>query len=153
MPNDTERPVAERRNGERRIADRRIASLTSALDKANTNMRSKMDELSMVRRVGDAVSQHTSIWSLSSELVNAIAETVACKYTVIYSGSGSRPFDLQAVSNIYSGGEQFRSSIDDTRLVRYLEEHNSPVQVEDITNNPTWSRGWPLPRSLASWLC
>jgi PAS domain S-box-containing protein len=133
--------------------ERRIAFLASALDEANNNMRSKMDELSMVRRVGDAVSQHTSIWSLSSELVNAIAETVACKYAVIYSGSGSRPFDLQAVSNIYSGGEQFRSSIDDTRLVRYLEEHNSPVHVENIMNNSTWSRGWPLPKSLASWLC
>jgi len=153
MPNDTEGPFAERRNGERRIAERRIASLASALDKANTNMRSKMDELSMVRRVGDAISQHTSIWSLSSELVNAIAETVACKYALIYAGSGSRPFDLQAVSNIYSGVEQFRSNIDGTRLVRYLEENNSPVHVEDLSGNATWSPGWPLPKTLASWLC
>src|SRR6266436_3560522 len=152
MPNDTERPFAERRNGERRIAERRIASLASALDKANTNMRSKMDELSMVRRVGDAISQHTSIWSLSSELVNAIAETVACKYALIYAGSGSRPFDLQAVSNIYSGVEQFRSNIDGTRLVRYLEENNSPVHVEDLSGNATWSPGWPFPKTLASWL-
>src|SRR5439155_658311 len=119
--------------------DRRIAFLTLALEQANDTFRSKMDELSMVRRVGDAISQHTSIWSLSSELVNAIAETVACKYALIYAGSGSRPFDLQAVSNIYSGVEQFRSNIDGTRLVRYLEENNSPVHVEDLSGNATWS--------------
>jgi signal transduction histidine kinase/CheY-like chemotaxis protein len=138
MPNDVER---------------RIAFLASALDEANNNMRSKMDELSMVRRVGDAISQHTSIWSLSSELVNAIAETIACKYALIYSGSGSRPFDLQAVSNIYAGDAQFRSTIDDTRLVRYIEENNSPILVEDLGSNPAWSAGWPFPKTLPSWLC
>ncbi|HYR83944.1 MAG TPA: ATP-binding protein [Terriglobia bacterium] len=133
--------------------ERRITFLTAALDEANNNIRSKMDELSMVRRVGDAISQHTSIWSLSSELVNAIAETIACKYALIYAGTGARPFDLQAVSNIYSGAEQFRSNIDGTRIVRHLEENNSPVHVEDITTNSTWSPGWPLPKTLASWLC
>ena len=136
MPNDVER---------------RITVLASAVEEANNTLRSKMDELSMVRRVGDAISQHTSLWSLSSELVNAIAETVSCKYALIYSGADS--FELQAVSNIYSGTEQFRKSIEDTRVVRYLQENNSPVHVADITSDPAWSIGWPFPKTLASWLC
>ena len=52
--------------------ERRIAFLTSALEQANGTIRAKMDELSLVRRVGDAISHHTSIWSLSAELVDAI---------------------------------------------------------------------------------
>ena len=67
--------------------DRRIAFLTSALEQANDTVHSKMDELSLVRRVGDAISHHTSIWSLSSELVDAIVATVSCKYALIYAGS------------------------------------------------------------------
>ena len=84
-------------------AERRIAFLSSALEQANNTLRSKMDELSLVRRVGDAISHHTSIWSLSSELVDAIAETVNCKYAIIYSGSDGSPVELQAVSSIFSG--------------------------------------------------
>ena len=67
--------------------DRRIAFLTAALEQANETIRSKMDELSLVRRAGDAISHHTSIWSLSSELVDAIAETVNCKYALTYTAS------------------------------------------------------------------
>src|SRR2546425_13177545 len=102
--------------------DRRIAFLTAALEQANETIRSKMDELSLVRRVGDAISHHTSIWSLSSELVNAIAETVNCKYAIIYAGADANPFELQAVSNIFSGPEQFPMAIHQTRMVRYLEQ-------------------------------
>ena len=40
--------------------------LTAALEQANETIRSKMDELSLVRRAGDAISHHTSIWSLWS---------------------------------------------------------------------------------------
>ena len=55
--------------------DRRIAFPTAALEQANETIRSKMDELSLVRRAGDAISHHTSIWSLFSERIDAIAET------------------------------------------------------------------------------
>src|SRR5437588_12291693 len=94
--------------------DRRIAFLTSAVEQANSTIRSKMDELSLVRRVGDAISHHTSVWSLSSELVDAIAETVNCKYALIYAGSDASPFDLQAVSTTFAGAEQFPHTIDQT---------------------------------------
>src|SRR6266849_6891272 len=100
--------------------DRRIAFLTSALEQANDTIRAKMDELSLVRRVGDAVSHHSSIWSLSSELVDAIAETVNCKYALIYAGSDPSAFELQAVSTVFTGGEQFPVGIAQTEVVRYL---------------------------------
>jgi PAS domain S-box-containing protein len=138
MPNDTER---------------RIASLTSALEQANYTLRGKMDELSLVRRVGDAISHHTSIWSLSSELVDAIAETINCKYAVIYSGSETGPFELQAVSSIFSGPEEFPVALRHARLLRYLEQSGSPIQITDIAENPIWAEDWPFPKNLASWLC
>ena len=83
--------------------ERRIASLTSALEQAHNTLRGKMDELSLVRRVGDAISHHTSIWSLSSELVDAIAQTVNCKYALMYAGSDPNPLELQAASSIFTG--------------------------------------------------
>src|SRR5437667_1815993 len=118
--------------------DRRIAFLTSALEQANDTIHGKMDELSLVRRVGDAISRHTSIWSLSSELVDAIAETVNCKYALIYAGSDPSSFELQAVSTIFSGGEQFPPTLGN---------------IPNTSENLIWSEEWPLPKTLASWLC
>jgi PAS domain S-box-containing protein len=133
--------------------ERRLAFLTSALDQANNTIRSKMDELSLVRRVGDAISQHTSIWSLSSELVDAIAETINCKYAMIYAASDASSFELQAVSSIFSGGEQFPTRLGPMQIVRYLEQGGGPIQIPNIAENAIWSEQWPLPKTLASWLC
>jgi PAS domain S-box-containing protein len=133
--------------------ERRINFLASALEQANVTLRGKMDELSLVRRVGDAISHHTSIWSLSGELVNAIADAVNCKYAVIYSGSDTGAFELQAVSSVVSGIEQFPPSIHDTRMVRYLEQNGNPLLIDDLSRNASWSEDWPLPGTLVSWLC
>jgi PAS domain S-box-containing protein len=134
--------------------ERRINFLATALEQANATIRGKMDELSLVRRVGDAISQHTSLWSLSAELVNAIAEAVNCKYAVIYCGSAeATPFELQAVSNVFSGTEQFPANIQQTRLVRHLEQNGSPLQVDDIGKSAIWSDDWPFAPNLVSWLC
>jgi PAS domain S-box-containing protein len=133
--------------------ERRLAFLTSALDQANNTIRSKMDELSLVRRVGDAISQHTSIWSLSSELVDAIAETINCKYAMIYAASDASSFELQAVSRTFSGAEQFPPKLGQTQIVRYLEQCGSPIQIPNIAEDAIWSEQWPLPKTLASWLC
>jgi len=133
--------------------DRRIAFLTLALEQANDTVRSKVDELSLVRRVGDAISHHTSIWSLSSELVDAIAATVSCKYALIYAGSDAGQFELQAVSSIFSGSEEFPVVIKGSQIIRHLEETGSPIQVSNIAEKPVWGQDWPLPKSLASWVC
>ena len=134
-------------------AERRITSLTSALEQANNTLRGKMDELSLVRRVGDAISHHSSIWSLSSELVDAIAETVNCKYAAMYAGTDAGPFELQAVSSIFSGPEQFTRALSETRLVRFLQQTGSPIQIDDIDDNAIWADDWPFPKNLRSWLC
>ena len=133
--------------------ERRIASLTSALEQANNTLRGKMDELSLVRRVADAISHHTSIWSLSSELVDAIAETINCKYSFIYAGADSPAFELQAVSSIFSGPEQFPVSVGQTRMVRYLEQSGGPIQISNIEEKPIWCEDWPFVKTLSSWLC
>src|SRR5687767_9359128 len=107
--------------------ERRIAFLTSSLEQTNNTLRAKMDELSLVRRVGDAISHHTAIASLSAELVDAITETLNCKYAVMYAGSADgSALELQAVSKTFSGPEQFSA---------------------------TWSEEWSLPATLPSWLC
>src|SRR6185436_12066707 len=118
MPNETER---------------RLRFLATALEQANSTIRGKTDELSLMRRVADSISQHTSLWSLSAELVDAIAQGVNCKYAVIYCGAAHEsPFQLQAVSNVFSGAEQFPANIHDTRLVRHIEQSGSPLQIDDI---------------------
>ncbi len=135
--------------------DRRVASLTAALEQANSTLRGKMDELSLVRRVGDAISHHASIWSLSLELVDAIAEAINCKYAAIYEASGTDggPFELQAVSSIFPGPEEFPVSLRQTRIVRHLEQSNNPIHISDIGQDAIWSEKWPLPKTLPSWLC
>src|SRR5262249_8720698 len=134
---------------------RRIASLTAALEQANGTLRGKMDELSLVRRVGDAIGRHASIWSLSSELVDAIAETINCKYAAIYESTGvdGGPFDLQAVSSIFPGPEEFPIALRQTQIVRFMEQNHSPIQIGDISHDAIWSECWPLPKTLLSWLC
>src|SRR5262249_9797905 len=131
--------------------DCRIAFLTSALEQANDTIRTKMDELSLVRRVGDAVSNHSSIWSISSELVDAIAAAVNCKYALIYAGpnAGSNPsaFELQAVSNVFTGPEQFPLAIGHTQIVRHMEQSGSPIIVPNILDNTIWSEQWPFPKT------
>src|SRR5262245_10307470 len=129
--------------------ERRINFLATALEQANETIRGKTDELSLMRRVADAISQHTALLSLSAELITANAEGVNCKYAVLYSGSAdSNPFHLQAVSNVFTGNEQFPGNIHGTRLVRHIEQNGGPVQVDDITKNAIWSEDWPFPAGL-----
>ena len=54
--------------------------------------------------------------------MKTIAETINCKYALMYSGSGASPFELQAASSLFPGSEEFPSSIRDTQIARYLEE-------------------------------
>src|SRR5437867_7987976 len=131
----------------------RIAFLASAVEQANHAIRKKMDELALARRVADAVSHHTSISTLSAELVNAIAKTMNCNYVVIYSGSDASPFELQGVSSVFSGSEEFPAVIRDTGIARHLEKHHAPVHIENIADAGEWSEDWPFPNTVASWLC
>src|SRR5581483_3893465 len=121
--------------------------LTAALQQANNTLHGKMDELSLVRRIGDAISQHTSVWSLSSELVDAIAATINCKYAVIYASSDETSFELQAVSSIFSGPEQFPVILCAAEpLLEYLERTGRPIQIADIKDSDFWSVQWPFPK-------
>ncbi|PYS56158.1 MAG: hypothetical protein DMG13_00840 [Acidobacteria bacterium] len=131
----------------------RIAFLASAVEQANHAIRKKMDELSLARRVGDAISHHTSISSLSAELMNAIAETMNCNYALVYSGSDASPFELQAVSGVFPGSEEFPGDIRNTEIARHLVEHCSPIHIENVADDRAWSEDWPFPNTVASWLC
>ncbi len=133
--------------------ERRISFLASALEQANATMRGKLDELSLVRRVGDAISQHTSSWSLCAELSAAVAESVNCKYTLIYTCDASSTFDLQTVSSIYSITEGFPKTLRDSKLAEHFEHHSDPVHIENLAECPEWNADWPFPRDLSSWLC
>ena len=86
--------------------------LATALEEATNTIRTRMDELSLVRRVGDAISSLTSTQGLCVELVNALGEMVNCRYISIYSGSVSAPFQLQAVASLFSLPEQFPQTIE-----------------------------------------
>jgi len=132
--------------------ERRIATLTSALEQANVTLRGKMDELSLVRRVGDAISQHTSTWTLSFDLVTALAETINCKYAVIYGIADGGSCELQAVSNVFSIDENFPRNIQGSRILWSLEHTYNPIRIDDITECPEWDRDWPFPEDLAAWL-
>src|SRR5262245_61270693 len=131
---------------------RAITQLNAAVKQADNALREIMDELSLVRRVGDAISQHTSLWSLSSELVEALAKAINCKYAMIYAGPDTSSFELQAVSSIFSGDEKFPVALLHSRLIKHLEQAE-PLQITDLAKNATWNKDWPFPRSLASWVC
>jgi CheY-like chemotaxis protein len=105
-----------------------------------------------VRRVGEAVSRHTSIWSLSSEVVDAIVATVNCKYALIYAGPGLALHELQAVSSIFSGSEQFPMALRCTRLTRRLDQTAGPIQIANVAECDLCSEDWPFPKNLVSWL-
>ena len=106
---------------------RHIAALTATIEQANNTLRERMDELSLARRVGDAISQHRSIWSLSAELVEAIATTITCKYALIYAGPDAAEFELQAVSRIFSSSDRFPLAVRETRIVHHLQQSGDPV--------------------------
>ena len=112
--------------------ERRIQFLASALEQANDTLRGRMDELSLVRRVGDAISQHTSLWPLSSEIASSITETINCKFAMIYAGPDSHTFDLQATSSVFSSDQHFPKSIRGTALIRALEQTHSPIMIGNV---------------------
>src|SRR5436190_16408534 len=109
--------------------------LASALEEATATIRTRMDELSLVRRVGDAISALTSIQGLCVELVNALGETVNCRYVSIYSGPEAEPFELQAVSSVFSFPEAFPQSIAGTRVAEAIKTGRKPVQIDNIAGH------------------
>ena len=60
-----------------------VSPLSVALEKADAAFRSKVDELSFVSRVGEAISRHTSTRQLSEELVEVIAEATLSKHALL----------------------------------------------------------------------
>src|ERR1041385_6904963 len=125
--------------------------LASALEEATTTIRTRMDELSLVRRVGDAISSLTSRQALCVELVNAVAETVNCRYVSLYSGSVSAPFELQAVASVFSHPATFPQTIGKAKLAHTIAKYQTPLQIDDITDSP-FDKDWPFPKDLASFL-
>jgi two-component system cell cycle sensor histidine kinase/response regulator CckA len=125
--------------------------LAAALEEATATIRTRMDELSLVRRVGDAISTLTSTQGLCAELVNALAETVNCRYVSIYSGHVAAPFELQAVSSVFSAPKDFPETLAGMRVAQTLEKFQTPVQIDDVTGIPM-SEGWRFPQDLVSFL-
>jgi two-component system cell cycle sensor histidine kinase/response regulator CckA len=125
--------------------------LASALEEATATIRTRMDELSLVRRIGDAISTLTSTQPLCAELVNALAETVNCRHVAIFSGPVSAPFQLQAVSSVFSFPQNFPETNDGTRVAQTLHKFQTPIQIDDITASPLNDR-WPFPNDLLAYL-
>ena len=123
----------------------------AALEEATATTRIRMDELSLVRRVGDAISALTSTQGLCAELVHALAETVNCRYVSIFSGSLASPFELQAVSSVFSLPEGFPATIAGTRIAQTIEKFHTPVQIDDVTASPL-NESWPFPEDLVAFL-
>src|SRR5436190_8060542 len=123
----------------------------SALEEATATIRTRMDELSLVRRVGDAISSLTSTQGLCVELVNALAETVNCRYISIYSGSVAAPFELQAVSSVFSLPGKFPQTIEGSELAQTIQKYQEPLQIDDITAS-LLSQEWPFPKDLVAFL-
>jgi two-component system cell cycle sensor histidine kinase/response regulator CckA len=125
--------------------------LASALEEATATIRTQMDELSLVRRVSDAISTLTSTQGLCAELVSALAETINCRYVSIYSGHIAAPFELQAVSSVFSTPKNFPKTLAGMRVAQMLEKYRTPVQIDDIAGSPL-NAGWPFPQDLVSYL-
>jgi PAS domain S-box-containing protein len=133
-------------------AERSIAVLGHALDQANATLRERMDELSLVRRVGDAVGNHTSVCELCSELVDAVSQAIDCKYALIYTAGDPSGLQLQAVSSLFPQSEKFPQNLSATLpLSRHLEQTRTPLFIADAQGSE-WLEEFPLHQSLASWM-
>ncbi len=131
--------------------DYNLDYLASALEEATTTIRTRMDELSLVRRIGDAISTRTSTQGLCVELVNALAETVNCRYIAAYSGSLAEPFELQAVSSVFSFPDKFPPTLAGSRIAQAIAKDKGPVQIDDIATS-NWKEGWPFSKELVAFL-
>ena len=132
--------------------NRRISQLTTALEEANVAFRDKIEELSFVSRIGEAISGHTSTRELSSELVQVISQATLSKYAALYCPSHQGTFELQAVSDLFGGLHDFPGTISTSDLP---EEVHSPAGSIQFGDSRSWTGcpGWPFPEELLSWLC
>jgi two-component system, cell cycle sensor histidine kinase and response regulator CckA len=137
---------------QREELESRIAYLAQALDEANATIGVKLNELSLVRRVGDAISAFTSAPELCTELVAAIAETIRCTHAAIYSGPVGSPFNLRAVSNVFGTPRRFPETITDSRIARLIANYKVPVRIDDALLTSQMDSDWPFPSGLSAWL-
>ena len=131
--------------------ERRVAQLSEAMEKANDAFRTKIEELSLVSRIGEAVSRHNTLGELSLELVELIAETTLCRYVALYSANPEHFLNIEAVSALFGRTHGFPASIPAENLRRVSENPNEATYIECLD---AWRGGgeWPLPRDTQSWL-
>jgi PAS domain S-box-containing protein len=130
----------------------RLTHLAEALNEANATICAKMNELSLVRRVGDAISAFTSAPELCTELVTAVAETIRCRHAAIYSGPVGSPFQLRAVSNVFGTSGSFPETITNSRIARLIANYKLPVRIGDASSKSSIDPDWPFPSGLPAWL-
>jgi|GEM_PF-1863706 len=130
----------------------RIERLAAALDEANSTICIKMEELSLVRRIGDAISSFTSAHGLCAELADAVGETIKCRHAAVYSGYAGSPFHLQALSQLFGSIGSFPESITNSRVARIISNFKVPVRIDDVSSKPFLDADWPFPPKLLSWL-
>lgn len=124
--------------------------LNAALEKADVALRSKIEELSFVIRVGEAISRHTSSRELSAELVEIVAETILCNYAVLYRRAPDGQYALHAASQVFGDGN-FPNSFDLSLLREDLTGRAQSFGIHDLSNLKT-TEEWPFPLELRSWL-
>ena len=107
------------------------SQLSAALERADAAFRAKIDELSFVSRVAEAISRHTSTRELSEELVEVIAETTLSKHAALYRRSLDTRYDLEAASKVF-GETDFPASFDLSVLPARFKDHSQPIVIEDI---------------------
>ena len=132
--------------------DRRVSQLTAALEEANAAFRDKIEELSFVSRIGEAISRHTSRKDLSRELVEVVAQATLSKYAGLYCPDHEGTFELGAVSKLFGGTSHFPRTVSTSNLPEEFRSLDGPIVVGDSAG---WTRGpdWPFPEELPSWLC
>ncbi len=128
-----------------------VTQLSAALEKADAAFRSKIDELSFVSRVGEAVSRHTSTRELSEELVEVIAEATLSKHALLYRQSLEERYELQAASTLF-GDARFPASFKLSVIPGSLTAKTGPVALPDLGAVNLDNSLWPFPPALRSWL-
>jgi signal transduction histidine kinase/CheY-like chemotaxis protein len=131
--------------------DDSVLQLSAALEKADAAFRSKIDELSFVSRVGEAVSRHTSTRQLSEELVEVIAEATLSKHALLYRRSLDERYELQAASTVF-GDALFPASFDCSVIPGTFTGKTGAVAFPDLSAETLNNSQWPFPPGLKSWL-
>jgi len=130
-------------------ADPRLHAFAVALEGMSSTMSSLLDELSLVRCVGEAISSTNCRQELCAKVVNAIAATIRCQYVSIFAGK-SGDFRREALAGAGTVPDGFPETLAGSSLALAVAEAREPLYIDHSPADDAQLSTCPFPSSLVS---